>query len=435
MVFSHESEQSVIGAILNDPDAYCRIQGILQENDFHRHEHRLVFSAIKKLQDTDKPSDVVTVGEQLDAAGELDAAGGLPYLITLTDNTPSAANIQAYADIVKAKARLRALHQVCANTIECIKNAQGKSADEIIAETQTTIDSILTSTTTQYSDWMDVLSKADDAIIDAAKKQKEGVATAIPTGLPAIDNRIGGLPQKRLVILAARPSLGKTALAQQIALHASKRGHPVGICTLEMSVEELGIRSYSNLLEINGTALTFGDKSVIDAYTKKLSGSNIFDHKMWIDESTYSLGGIVARAHEWKHKHGIKLLIVDHIGLVESPGESANYRIAEVTRTLKKLTKRLDISVLALCQLNRNVEREKRRPRLSDLRDSGNIEQDADICIFLHSDNEDENEATTDIDIGILKTRFGKKGWLPAHFQFDGRIQRFKELTDHPEWA
>jgi len=427
-MFSLEAEKNVIGGILQDSGLLPLISGLVGESDFFDEKHRHIFRSILDLDASDKPIDVVTVAEWLEENSLLDESG-LRYLAGLYDGTAGTSNIKSYAKIVRDRARKRELVRVCQSALQTLESPTGKSIDEIITETQTAIDELLNQAGGEYKNWVDVLVSADQSIQDAATRKKEGRSIGIPTGLPALDNRTGGLIKKRLTILAARPSLGKTALAQQITLYAAAYDYKIGICTLETYADELGIRSYANSLQVNGTALTFGDSSAIEEYSKRLAGSNITKYQIWVDDSTYTLGGIVSRAHEWKHKHGIDLLVVDHIGLVEVDMDTANARLGKVTRALKKLSKRLDISVLALCQLNRSAEKENRRPRLSDLRDSGNIEQDCDVAIFLHSD--DDSEGAIQMEIGTLKTRYGKKGWLPQVFHFDGRTQRFTENYPH----
>jgi len=430
-LFSIEAERMFLGALFLAEELFSRLNFITVD-DFYRAEHREIYQAIAKLQRDGKSCDVVTVAEYLQESGVLERAGGLPYIAALMDEAVTV-NVEAYAQIIKSRSLLRQLDQVCALTRENVKTATGKDAQTLIAETQTALDKILAATAKTDHNWIDTLTQADDAIQSAREARLAGMSHGVPTGLPSLDDRIGGYQKGRLTILAGRPSLGKTALALQTMLHAAKRGHVPGMCSLEMTIPELGIRSYANQLEVNGTALMFGDPQAVQSYTERLSNAPMLNYRIFIDDATYSLGGIVARAHEWKHKHAIDLLIVDHIGLVEADGESQNQKLGEVTRTLKKLAKRLNIPVLALCQLNRSVEKEKRRPRLSDLRDSGNIEQDCDVAIFLHSDEEEnQSQLGVVVEIGALKTRYGRKGWLPVTFMFDGRTQKFREIANEP---
>lgn len=426
MHHSTEAEQSVLGACMLVPDAFPRIQGQLEADAFYREDNRLIFSAIATLAGDGRPIDPVTVAEHLESAGTLDDAGGLVHVVALAENCPGAANVEVYAEIVKSHALRRRLAQICAD----ITNRLREPPASLIADLQSALDAIQHSGYGAALNWMDVLARADEVIQDAKQAAEKGKQAGVPTGLPALDRRIGGLPRKRLIILAGRPSLGKTALAEQIALYAARHDHPVGFCSLEMGADELGIRAFANVLEVNGTALQYGERHTVEAWTRKLSGHPMTGYPIYVDDFTFTLSGVIARAFEWRHRQKIELLIVDYLGLIEgAPGDRKVEQLGEITRSLKKLAKRLEIPVLLLSQLNRNVEQEKRRPKLSDLRDSGCIEQDADVAIFLHSDDDSEEEGPVNVEIGVLKTRYGKRGWLPARFQFDGRTQRFMETA------
>jgi replicative DNA helicase len=428
MLFNAEAEQSVIGALLSDDRCIPKVRGVITSHDFANDRNKIIFRAIEKMDLSGDRIDLISIGEHLEREGEL-AFVGFDYLTNCVDSTPSAANVQSYAKIVKDKSSLRQLKAILEETEKSLDSPQGKKSEEIIAQLQTELDRVQSSGRKDSLNWMEVLTAADDAILEAAQRKEENAPIGIPTGIAPLDNRIGGLPKKRLIILAARPSLGKTAFALQTTLYAASKGFKVGMCSLEMGAEELGIRAYANQLNINGTALTFGVRSEVEKYNKGLAASGITGLKIWTDVDTYTLNGVVARAHEWKHNHNIDLFVVDHIGLIEHQSNSLYERVGEITRTLKKLAKKLDIPVLALCQLNRGVEKEKRRPRLSDLRDSGNIEQDCDVALFLHSDDEQPGEGSR-IEIGALKTRYGKKGWLTESIEFDGKTQRFNETSN-----
>lgn len=434
MIYSLEAEQSVIGSFFLDKNAWFKVSDIINADDFYEPSHQLIFKTVSDLQSDDQPYDIVTVAETLEKRGELAKAGGMSYLPSLAERCPSPSNVKAYAKIVKSRKKYRDLEDVCKSTLELINNPQGKKVEQVIAETKTLIDSIETDSTKPEYDWISVLTEADQAIEDAKEKRESGSSVGIPTGIPSLDERIGGYPDGRLIIVAARPSMGKTAFVQQTILHAASKGYPVGVCSLEMNAGELGIRSYANQLQVNGTALGFGDKKTIDEYSDKLANHPMTKYKIWVDTDTYDLGSIVSRAHEWKHRHGIRMFVVDHIGLVEgSEGERRDQKVGDVTRALKKLSKKLAIPVVAVCQLNRAMEKEKRKPQLSDLRDSGNIEQDCDVALFLHSDEESQ-DGKLNMQIGALKTRYGRKGWLPNNIVFDGRVQKFIE-TYMPEYA
>jgi len=433
VIYSLESEQAVIGSIFLDANAWHKVSEKITADDFFEQRHQLIFKTVSDLVSDDQPYDIVTVAEHLEKRGELDRAGGMKYLASLIENTPSAHNVSAYTGIVKSRKKLRELSEACNATLELINNPQGKKADQILAEIKTTIDNIEANSSKPEYDWIRVLTEADQSIEEAKQKKESGSPIGVPTGIPCLDDRIGGYPDGKFIIIAARPSVGKTAFVQQSILHAASRGFPVGLCSLEMTAGELGIRSYANQLGVNGTALSFGDKHTIEQYTQKIHNHPMTKYKIWVDADTYDLGSIIARAHEWKHQHDIKLFIVDHIGLVEgAEGERRDQKLGSITRALKKLSKKLFIPIIGVCQLNRAVEKEKRRPQLQDLRDSGCIEQDCDVALFLYSDDEDSKVGTVRVEIGALKTRYGRKGWLPQAIEFDGRNQRFKEAYCSP---
>lgn len=420
------AEQSVLGGLLLAPDAWSEITGIVQEDDFTTPGHRLIFRAAAQLTKAGKPSDAVTLGEQLERNGELNGAGGLAYLSTLANETPSAANVRAYAEIVADCARRRRVREILADAARRAEAVDDLA--DLLGAVMPQIEGIATQGTAAALSFAEAWTLAIDAMDDAA--QTRGGIAGVPTGIPAIDQRTGGLLPRRLIVLAARPSIGKTALAQQIALHAASHGHPVGILSLEMSAEELAQRSMANVYGLNLSRLTFGDDGELRKLSRAASDRPITDLPIHLDTDTYSLGGIEARISEWRRKHGIKLAIVDHIGLIDGgEGSTRNEHLGKITRRLKITAKRLEIPVLAVSQLSRNVERDKRRPVLADLRDSGSIEQDADIAIFLHVDPEEKSTHGIPLHIGLLKNRTGVKGWLPEQFIFNGGSQRISELS------
>lgn len=421
-----DAERSVLGACLGWEHAFPRIQGQVGAGDFARADHRAIFAAIEALAAEGRPVDTVTVAEHLEYTGRFDDAGGLVHLVSLVDSCPSAANVVAYAGIVHGRALKRRIVTICHDITE---RAGTEKPEALLAALQEGIDSVTRQGLGDALDFVDVLSAADDVIEAARQAATTGNSTGVPTGLSALDRRIGGFMPGRLVVLAARPSIGKTALALQCALHAAKQGHAVGICSLEEPASQIGLRGYSNVLQVNGTGLRFGDADIIAARDRALHGHGMTRWPVFVDDFTCTLAGIIARAHEWRHRRGIELLVVDYLQLIEGlDGDTQTLRIAQATRALKQLAKRLNVAVLLLSQLNRKVEDQKRRPLLSDLRDSGSIEQDCDVAIFLHAEDDSagEDKATT-IEIGVLKNRYGRRGWLPQIFEFDGRTQCFAE--------
>lgn len=423
-LYSTEAEQAVLGSLMIDNGAWERL-GKLSEGDFFRRDHRIIFSAISHLAEDETPFDVLTVAEHLERKGTLQDVGDLPYLTTLHQNTPSAANAGRYASIVRDRAQRRQIAKILQEMIGTLISAE--SASEALAEAQSRLESVAHESAGRSVDFKAVIQRAIEAVDDAAERRMQGGTVGVPTGFPTLDARTGGFHGQRLWVVAARPSIGKSAITLQMALHAASRGHRVGIVSLEMPAEEIGQRALANRLGINLTKLSQGHDEELGAVVKgsqNLSGFNLF-----VDDDTYSLSGIISRITEWRRNERINFAIVDHIGLVEgNDSMNRNDHLGKVTRALKKTAKRMDMPIVAVSQLSRGVEKEKRLPKLSDLRDSGSIEQDADICMFLHCDEADEEVPEKKMSIGLLKNRGGVRGWLPNLFIFEGRTQRFREI-------
>lgn len=426
---SVEAEQAVLGGLMISPSAWGAIAGAVTADDFSSEKHRLIFRACRLVVDNQRSPDVVTIAEELDRSGDLVRIGGLPYLGVIADNTPSAANIRAYAEIVRDRAKRRAARDLFASAA---KEAEAGDLSAVLSETTTKASRIAVGGSRALS-FAEAMDLGLQHIEEAAAARKAGGMVGVPTGLPAIDNRTGGLQRGRLVILAARPSIGKTALALQVAIHAARKGHRVGFVSLEMTAEELAIRAAAHTHRLNFSKLLYGDAGEIAHFHRCKNQHRLADLAIHLDTETASLSGITARLAEWRATNGIDLAIVDHIGLIEGGDEKTrNDWMGQVSRTLKLTAKRLALPVLAVSQLNRSVERDKRRPILADLRDSGNIEQDADIAVFLHVDGEENVPGGNGItmQIGLLKNRTGRRGWLPEKFLFEGKTQTIHEVQD-----
>lgn len=423
---AHEAEQAVLGGLFLDGDSWHQVSGEVSESDFSSGAHRRLFRAVGALVDDGEPVDAVTVAEWLDGRGELEDAGGLPYLTQIAQNTPSAANVAHYARIIRDRAQRRRVAKIAADLTERLPGA-GSAADAV-AEAQSRLESVTAETSGQATDWMTALRHGFDTLEEAAKRREGGGTVGVATGLPTLDRRTGGLHGPRLWVVAARPSIGKSALTLQMALHAAHRGHRVGIVSLEMGADEIAHRAVANRVGLNLTKLTQGHTEELQAAAEesgKISGFGLH-----IDDDTYSLGGVVSRITQWRRTEGIDFAVVDHIGLVEDDDRLSRVDLlGRISRALKKLAKRLDMPIVAVSQLNRAVEREKRLPQLADLRDSGNVEQDADICLFLHCDEADEERPEKRIQVGLLKNRGGVRGWLPQDFTFIGSTQQFREMA------
>lgn len=425
---SIEAEQSVLGALMMSDGAFHTVSGIVTEQDFIRTDHRMIYRAISALANKEQPRDVVTMSEWL--GDDVEKAGGILYLGRLVSQTPSAANVKAYAEIVAERARARRAIAAMNEAITALHNPSSRSYSEIIAETQAKLESTATGLIEEVS-FADILRKTIDMIERNRDRRLVGEIPGVSFTLPAIDGRTGGLRPGQLFIVAGRPSLGKSALVHQIALQAAMRKEPVCEISIEMSEEQLGIRSFAHRFRVNGTGLMMGYDAPIDQLTHGLAGAPDFKNiPILIDVHTREYHAIASRITEARRKHGIKLAIVDHVGLIRCDGfNNNNDRIGYISGNLKELAKRLEIPIILVSQFNRSMEKEKRKPSLSDLRDSGNLEQDADGCLFIHSEGDDEAKLI-DVELGLLKNRDGMRGWISEGFQFNKQTQVFEQIME-----
>lgn len=439
---SNEAEQSILGALLREPEHYPEVQGLIKEDDFHRQDHSLIFRGIVAMIDQDEPVDVVTVSEYLKDIEELERAGGLAYLGTMAKDVPSAANIRGYAKRVAKHSRQRRLIAVGSELADKAFDPSSDATD-LIQKVGNELDSVLDFQEGETFDMKSIIKTTMDHIEENVETRKTKSVTGIPIGIPEIDDRLGGLRKKKVYLIGARPGGGKTALSNQGAIHAGMNGYKVGIISLEMDNEELGYRMMAHFYQVSGTGLMFGSEEEVNKLKGKIanyksSGKPVLaDAQMQLDTDTYSLSGIVARLTQWKRKYGLDVVIVDHIGLVENKGNNRNESVGEVSRTFKKLSKRLDVAMIVLVQLNRENVKNNRRPQESDLRDSGSLEQDADVIIFLHVEDESKGHDIRPLWIGLSKVRFGIPGWIPsknqhepagAPFGFEGKTQTIRGL-------
>jgi replicative DNA helicase len=418
-----DAERVVLGGLMVDADAWPKVAGLITEKDFYHHDHRQIFAAMRELIDADQPLDVITVSDAMERAGTLEGVGGLASLGRLANDVPTTRNIIAYARLVADRARLRHLITAATEAIDQAYDAEEPA--EVAANLATRVEQIAsTGSADKTLQAADILRAALDAAKAAREAEEKGGDIGVPIFLPMLKRTLLGWLPERVYVIAARPNVGKTPLALQAAAYAARRGFPAGVISLELSAEEIGQRLLSHVAPVSLSDLMRG---------RRLGPIN--DHGMgswplYVDCDTYSLAGIASRAAEWHRKHGLRLLIVDHIGLVEHPASSANERLGEVMRTLKKAARRLGLAVIAVSQLNREAEREKRRPVLADLRDSGSIEQDADVVLGLHVRADAEAEIRKPIEIGILKGRYSARGWMdPNRFELRGDIQTIVEIA------
>ena len=439
---SVEAEQSLLGGLMLDRRAWDQVADLVTAVDFYRSDHKLIFKAVGTLVERDRPADAVTVGEQLDSTGELEAAGGLSYLGRLVKDTPSAANIRAYASIVREQAMRRALIEVGGDIAASVHSADGRSAQELVDQAEQRVFEIADSGQRRGSGFVPLKSILP-ATIDRLDvlSHSEGDITGIATGFDDMDRMTAGLQRGDLVIVAGRPSMGKTTLAMNFAENAAigKNRIPTAIFSMEMSAEQLSFRMIGSIGRVNQSHLRTGrltdeDWSRIDSAVSMMSDAPVF-----IDDTpALSPTEVRARARRLKREHGLGLIVIDYLQLMQVAGTTENRatEISEISRGLKALAKEIDCPVIALSQLNRSVEqRTDKRPVMSDLRESGAIEQDADVIVFIYREEvyEPETPRKGIADIIIGKQRNGPVGEF--HLTFLGEYTKFENLvaTDYGE--
>ena len=422
---SIDAEQSVLGGLLLDNQRWDAIADRISVEDFYRREHRLIFSAISALCQENSPADVITVSERLEQTGDLDSAGGLAYLGSLANNTPSAANVPAYADIVRERSILRQLLQATNEIGDVAYNPDGRSAIEVLDFAEKKVFDISENRARRrggYEPIASLLTKTVDRIDQLYRTQ--GTVTGVATGFTDLDDKTSGLQKSDLVIIAGRPSMGKTTFAMNIAENAAV-GHkiPVAIFSMEMPGTQLAMRMMASLGRINSHRVRTGKLDDEDWPRLTSAVSLLNDAPIFIDDTpALTPMELRARARRIKREHDLGLIIVDYLQLMqagESGSENRATEISAITRALKGLAKELDVPLIAMSQLNRSLEqRTDKRPVMSDLRESGAIEQDADVILFIYRDevyNEDSpSKGTAEIIIG--KQRNGPIGKVTLTF-------------------
>jgi replicative DNA helicase len=435
---SVEAEQSVLGGLMLDNSAWEQVSDLLVEQDFYRHDHQLIFRGIAELMEQANPVDVITLAEWHNQRGELDKVGELAYLGALARNTPSAANIKAYAAIVRERSILRQLIQIGNNIASMAFTPEGRNSEEMLDTAERRVFEIAEKGAKRGGGFIqvkDVLSKVVDKI-DTLFEQDSGI-TGLPTGFIDFDDQTSGLQPADLVIIAGRPSMGKTTFAMNIAENAAIHSkQPVAVFSMEMPADSLAMRMLSSLGRIDQHRLRTGRLNDDDWPRLTSAIALLNEAPLFIDDT----GGLTpselrARARRLKREHGLSLIIIDYLQLMSgsSNGRQAENRtneISEISRSLKALAKELNVPVIALSQLNRSLEqRPNKRPVMSDLRESGAIEQDADIIVFIYRDevyNEDSAEKGK-AEIIISKQRNGPIGTVALTFQ--GKYTRFENFA------
>lgn len=434
--FSIEAEQAVLGSLMLSDNAWDTIAGRISEEDFYRKDHRLIFRAIRALAEQDKPRDVVTLSEWLEQRGELEKAGSMLYLGTLAKDTPSAANVKAYADIVRERSILRQLIVVGEEIAASAYDPGEHEVKTLLDQAETKVFTIADQGAKGRSGFRnikDLLSLAVDRIDELFNS--DDPITGLATGFEKFDEMTSGLQPSDLIIVAGRPSMGKTSFVMNIAENAAiKHRKPVAVFSMEMSGEQLAMRMISSLGRINQQNLRTGRLEDSDWPRITSAIAMLSEAPLFVDDTpALSPNDLRARARRIKREHGLGLIIVDYLQLMSVPGNKENRtgEISEISRALKSLAKELDVPVIALSQLNRGLEqRTDKRPIMSDLRESGAIEQDADVIVFIYRDevyNEDSKDKGT-AEILIRKQRNGPVGscrltFLGQYTKFENYIQ------------
>ena len=429
---SMEAEQAVIGGLLLDNRAWETIADKLSDEDFYRNDHRLLFGAIRALEARNDPFDAVTLSERLEQEGQLEQAGGLVYLARLAKDTPSASNIAAYAQIVREKSVLRQLIAVGTDISQSGFQPEGRDSKELLDNAEKSVFEIAEQGARGESGFQDMktlLSKSVDKI--SMLFENDGATTGVATGFDKFDEATTGLQEADLVIVAGRPSMGKTTFAMNIVENAAiAEKLPVAVFSMEMPGDALAMRMISSLGRVDAHHIRTGnltddDWARITSAISILSEANIF-----IDDTpAMTPNEVRARARRLKRQYGLGLIVIDYLQLmqVHGGGENRATEISEISRSLKAMAKELKVPVIALSQLNRSLEqRPDKRPVMSDLPESGAIEQDADLIVFIYRDevyNEDSPAKGT-AEIIIAKQRNGPIG--KSILTFLGKYTKFE---------
>ncbi len=433
---SIEAEQSILGGLMLDNTKWDLVSDMVTEGDFYRADHKLIFHCIFRLAGEAKPLDVVTLSEELERLGQLEAAGGFAYLGELANKTPSASNIRSYAEIVRERAVLRSLIQVSGEIADDSFHPQGRSSSEILDEAERKVFLISELRTKEGGPVVvnQVLQKTLDRIDELFENNE--TLTGITTGFRDLDVKTGGMQKSDLLIVAGRPSMGKTAFAMNLAENALlSGGKPVLVFSMEMPSDAIVMRMLSSIGRINQTKVRSGQLEEDDWPRLTSAVSMLRDKPLYIDDSpALSPTEVRSRARRVARENNgeLGLVLVDYLQLMRVPGntEGRTAEISEISRSMKALAKELECPVVALSQLNRSLEqRPNKRPVNSDLRESGAIEQDADVIMFIYRDDyyneESEDKGMAEIIIG--KQRNGPTGTIKLAFQ--GQYTRFDDLA------
>ncbi|QOJ21185.1 MAG: replicative DNA helicase [Gammaproteobacteria bacterium] len=439
---SIESEQSVLGGLMLDNNAWEKVADIITDSDFYRHDHRLIYHHICKLIEQNKPADVITVAESMENSAELQTVGGLAYIGTIVQNTPSAANIKRYAEIVRERAIMRNLAQIGVQITDSAYNPVGRSAADLLDEAEAKVFEIAEEGARGKEGFVGIqplLKQVVERIELLYSQDNPSNVTGIASGFHDLDQKTSGFQPGDLIIVAGRPSMGKTAFSLNIAEHvALELNKPVAVFSMEMGGAQLAMRMLGSVGKLDQHKVRTGrlDDDDWPKLTHALGKLN--EAPIYIDE-TAALNALElrARARRLYRQYGeLGLIVVDYLQLMSSTGQGENRatEISEISRALKGLAKELKVPLIALSQLNRSLEqRPNKRPVMSDLRESGAIEQDADVILFIYRDEVYNPDSP---DKGIAEIIIGKQRNGPigkVDLAFLGQYTCFESLA-RPEY-
>ncbi len=438
---SIEAEQSVIGGLLLENEALDKVADILNAQDFYQHDHKTIFQHISKLIERNRPADIVTVAESLESTAELSAVGGIAYLGALAQNTPTAANIRRYAEIVYERSIMRELVTVGSDIAGSAFNPNGRDAQQLLDEAEAKIFQIAEGGQKDSQGFQDIktlLPQVAEKIDELFSREDQSEVTGIPTGFTDLDRMTSGFHGGDLIIVAGRPSMGKTALSINIAENvALDTGLPVAVFSMEMGATQLATRMIGSVGRLDQHRMRTGRLEDEDWEKLTTALGRLNEAPIFIDEgaglSSFDVRARARRLHRQTGKLG--LIVVDYLQLMSAAAgtrtENRATEISEISRSLKALAKELDVPVVALSQLNRGLEqRPDKRPIMSDLRESGAIEQDADLILFIYRDevyNADSPDKGT-AEIIVAKQRNGPIGRVRLTFM--GEHTRFEDFAN-----
>jgi replicative DNA helicase len=432
-----EAEQAVLGSTLTDQDAVIAAIETLRPEDFYREDNKIIFEAIMNIYNRAEPIDIITLKAELSSMGKLDSVGGLEYIVQLPDKVPTTANVERYIKIVEEKSMLRKLVKT-ANEIISLGYDETENVEDIMDTAEKKIFDVMQRKNQKgYTAIKDILVESFTQL-EELYNQKQHV-TGVPTGFIELDNRTAGLHGSELILIAARPAMGKTAFALNIGTYAATRANvPVAIFSLEMSKEQLGNRILCSEALVDSNKVRTG--KLEDEEWAKLAETSgeLSNAEIYVDDTPgISVMEIRAKCRKLKLEKNIGLVIIDYLQLIQGSGKrgaSREQEISEISRSLKILAKEINVPVIALSQLSRAVEgRPDHRPMLSDLRESGAIEQDADIVMFLYRDDyyNEDSEKKNIAEVIIAKQRSGSTGtvelaWLGNYTKF-ANLEKYRE--------